>query len=208
MFVPRLQSSVLTLTTESLSPLIVHHFSEKARKEIREGESRGAAKKARVAKTDAMRVAEYRASAYESEDGWHGIPAGGFRQAMIRAGKLIGVQMTDARTLFRVIGDGRDNDTAQELLKLYDSKGKPFTWKRNKPIMREDYVRLKSGGTTLRYRAQYWPWTLKLSIEFDPSLVDANSILALVERAGACVGQCEWRPEKNGEFGRFAISSK
>ena len=202
--IPQLSRSLLEVPIQSISPLIVHQFGQKARTMIREAESAGGRKKTREPRTDEKRQAEFEASVYLSEEGWHGIPCGGFRKAMIRAGKLSGVAMTDLRQMFFVKGDGVEADTGMELIKLLDAKGKPFTWDKNPPQMREDYVRVQ-GGTSLRYRAMYENWQAVACIEFDPKVVTPESLSALVERAGFSVGQCEWRPEKDGEFGRFEI---
>lgn len=74
------------------------------------------------------------------------------------------------------------------------------------PMMREDMVRL--GGTTadIRHRACYEKWSATLRVVFVPSVISADSVLALVD-AGGANGIGEWRPEKNGSFGTYEVTA-
>jgi hypothetical protein len=42
-------------------------------------------------------------------------------------------------------------------------------------------------------------------VEFDHHSIAVEQIFNLVNRAGFAVGICEWRPERNGPFGRFRV---
>ena len=46
---------------------------------------------------------------------------------------------------------------------------------------------------------------MDLEIEIAAELMRVEDLVALIERAGFGVGIGEWRPEKGGEYGRFAI---
>jgi hypothetical protein len=76
--------------------------------------------------------------------------------------------------------------------------------------MREDMVRVggKGPGTgvaDLRYRAEYSPWECQLRIQYNANSLSLGQVLNLTRLAGLSVGLCEWRPEKNGQYGRFDI---
>jgi len=71
--------------------------------------------------------------------------------------------------------------------------------------MREDMVKVGVGGTDLRYRPQYDEWSATLEITFTPTLIDAASVLALIDAGGSGDGVGEWRPEKGGTFGTYAV---
>lgn len=73
------------------------------------------------------------------------------------------------------------------------------------PVVREDMVRVGAGSADLRYRPQFDTWAVDIELEVDADLLKIEDILNLVNRAGFGVGIGEWRPEKNGEFGRFEI---
>ena len=85
-----------------ISPLIVHKFSEKARKQIEEKQ----AGKAQNKKHDIRDPqADYEGAKHISADGWDGFPAAGFKAAMIRGAKIIGMVMKDAVMSFFVKAD-------------------------------------------------------------------------------------------------------
>jgi hypothetical protein len=74
--------------------------------------------------------------------------------------------------------------------------------------MREDTPRNANGIADLRYRAQYWPWSAVLRVQTIGKQFDDQSILALVDAAGAG-GVGEWRPTSpksaTGTYGTFAV---
>lgn len=74
--------------------------------------------------------------------------------------------------------------------------------------MREDMVRVGMGTADLRYRPEYTDWSVDLTIEYNSNVLQAEQVLNLIRLAGFSVGICEWRPEKNGDFGRFDIDMK
>jgi hypothetical protein len=75
------------------------------------------------------------------------------------------------------------------------------------PEFREDVVRLggPSRSADLRFRPMFPEWECVLSVTYIKSSIDRNSILSLIDAGGMCVGVGEWRPEKRGEFGTYAI---
>jgi hypothetical protein len=77
-----------------------------------------------------------------------------------------------------------------------------------KPHMREDIVRVgnfPNKKPMLRYRPGYKNWKAVARVEFMKHLITAEQVLLVLDQAGACAGICEWRPEKNGTFGRFRV---
>ena len=75
--------------------------------------------------------------------------------------------------------------------------------------MREDTVRVGMGTADLRYRAQYFPWSVDLVIEYPPSQISIESIVALVD-AGGIGGVGEWRPSSpkgaTGSYGTWSVA--
>jgi hypothetical protein len=79
------------------------------------------------------------------------------------------------------------------------------------PVMREDMVRIKGirGSTAnFAYRAQFWPWAIKLSGKIDPEQVPAEVLHFLIEGAGRATGIGDWRNEKSGVFGAFRLAEQ
>ena len=76
------------------------------------------------------------------------------------------------------------------------------------PNMRTDMVRNANGAPDLRTRAEYPEWAAILHIEYQPDVLDADSVLALVQQGGRG-GVGEWRASApksySGSYGKFKI---
>ena len=76
------------------------------------------------------------------------------------------------------------------------------------PEMREDMVRIGLGTADLRYRAEFREWHMDLVLEYNASgNLTLEQILNCVNAGGYSVGLGEWRPEKDGVFGRFHVEA-
>lgn len=175
------------------SPLIVHRFNEKVKKQLLDRQQ-GRKPPKEIKDPDQ----EYKDSIYYLSDGSHGFPAMAIKAAMVRAGKMEGLIMSDLRQMFFVHGQERADG-----LDLVRIKGKPR--------MREDGVRVGAGPgggrNDLRYRAEYPTWEATPIIQYNQNVIAADAIINLLNAAGFSVGICEWRPEKNGDFGRFEVKT-
>ena len=135
--IKRIERPVIALDIKGTAPLIMHRWSEKARKAMLDAmQGRKSPKEA----TDPE--AEFEAAAYRFEDGSYGFPAVAFKSAIVGAGRFFdGVTMTEIRQAVHVLGEGED-----QLVRLRID---------GPPVMREDTVRVGKGGTDLRYRPQF-----------------------------------------------------
>lgn len=188
----RIKRETAHIEVVGTAPLIVHNWSEKARKEMLDKQM---GKKVVKQRKDPQ--ADYEASMYRFEDGRHGFPIMGFKAATVKGGGRIfgkAVKMTELRQNFTFIADGIDAAGMQLV-----------TIKSDEPVMREDMVRVGMGTADIRYRAEYRNWSALLKIQFVPDLIDLQSVVALVDAGGTC-GVGEWRPEKNGSFGTYEVS--
>ena len=59
----------------------------------------------------------------------------------------------------------------------------------------------------LRYRAEFTEWSTTLTITYIKSMLDRNSVLSLLDAGGMGVGVGEWRPQRNGDYGTYAIDN-
>lgn len=178
----------MTFAIRGTSPLIMHQWSEKAKREMRDKQQSGKKTKTRENRDP---EAEAKAATYVDDEGQIGIPGMAFKSALVAAAhKDIGIEKTLVRkALFLVTND------SNKVLPIEGSE----------PVVREDMVRVGMGSADLRYRPEFAEWTCKIELEVDSELLQRDDVLALVDRAGFGVGICEWRPEKGGEFGRFEI---
>lgn len=171
------------------SPLVMHAWSEKAIGMMRRKQAGERAKNREVRDTEAAE-AECEAAAYRLHDGRYGIPARAVKSAVISAAdKDLGLPKTHVRKGMFIHAD------EGELIAI-ETVG---------PKMREDMVRVGQGSSDLRYRPMFEKWRATLRVEIDQDIITPQSVVNLLNRAGFGVGICENRPEKGGDWGRFAV---
>lgn len=61
-------------------------------------------------------------------------------------------------------------------------------------------------GAIVRHRPKIVNWKLKFDLEYDPELISADQMRAVVDDTGSRVGLLDFRPEKKGPFGRFMVT--
>lgn len=173
------------------SPLIVHAWSEKSRRMI-EDKQQGRAKN----KKHYLRNPEedYQQAKHISAAGWEGFPAAGFKAAMIRGAKMIGMVMSDTRAAFFIKADCEQT----QLVKIFGESR-----------MRTDMVRVGMGTSDVRYRPEYPEWYAELKVEFNSGLISIDQLYQLVKAAGYGCGIGEMRPERgNFGYGRFKLANE
>lgn len=186
----RIERSQIVVPIIGVSPLIVHRFDEKAKAQMLEAQQTTTRRKKEAKDPHAC----FMASRHFLADGADGFPAVAFKAAIVGAARVFdGVKMTELKQIISVWGEGEEM-----LVRL----------KAESPRMREDAVRLPSGVADLRYRAEFNPWSVDLTINYLPSMISAESIVALVDAAGLG-GVGEWRPSKanTGIYGMFEVAS-
>lgn len=182
---PQLNIKQLTLTLIGDSPLIVHRWSEKAKKEMLDKQM----KKAKVAKAAKDPQADYEASLYRLDRGKYGFPVVGFKAAAVNACSHVdGITKVEARGAFHVSGE----------YAVIDGEPEP----------REDMVRIAMGTADIRYRAQFRDWKTTLHIRYNANVLSAEQIVNLFNTAGFASGVGEWRPQKNGSYGMFHVATQ
>lgn len=165
------------------SPLIVHNWSEKAKKEIRDKQQG----KARLKKEPKDPQAEYEGAFYRLSDGSPGITTIAFKAAAVDAATQVGgLTKTFLRGAFHTLG---------ELVQIQSDP----------PIMREDMVRVGMGTADMRYRPEFRNWSVDLVVRFNPNSITLDQLVSLFNMAGFACGVGEWRPSRDGQFGTFHV---
>ncbi len=171
------------------SPLVIHRFSEKAKRQMLDAmQGRKSPKEVKDPQ------AEYEAAAYRFADGGYGFPVIGFKQATVSAARFYGkdVSMTSLRQFMFFKGEiGVDG---QQLARIV-----------GEPKMREDVVKIGRSGADLRYRPEWRTWSTTLRVQYIKSVITRDSVLSLIDAGGLGVGVGEWRPERDGDFGQFRV---
>ena len=180
---PPLNIQTVTFMLIGDSPLIVHAWSEKAKRLMLDKQMKKAAK-AKEAKDP---EADYEACFYRTATGGYGFPAIGLKAAMVSAARFVDAKMTVLRGAVHIDA---------EMLEIV-----------GEPNMREDMVRVGMGTADIRYRPEFVEWRSPVTIKFNASVISVEQIANLLNNAGFGVGIGEWRPEKNGSYGRFHVGS-
>lgn len=76
------------------------------------------------------------------------------------------------------------------------------------PVMREDMVKIGMGTADIRWRPMYENWYMDLVLSFNASgNISKEDIFNIINAGGYCVGIGEWRAEHDGKFGRYHVEA-
>ena len=204
--IPALQLQKMTLKIVGDSPLIVHAWSEKAKRMILDKQQKkaGNGKEVRrpavefanslywlTEKPEVDNLSDEEAQKVLSEiipKSKFGFPTKAFKAAAIDAGYQQDIldKKTTARGAFFIEG---------EFAEIHGS-----------PIIREDMVKIGMGTADLRYRAEFPTWSTELLITFNARSMSAEQIVNLINVGGFANGVGEWRPARDGTYGRFHVA--
>jgi len=182
--IPKIELKETTLTVSGRTSHIPHKWSVK-NKRIMLQKHMQQADEPREAKDPEQ---DYRDSLYLDSAGRSCIPASAFKLAAVDACSFLpGITKVVARGAFYVLGD---------LIPV----------EKVKPHIREDIVRIGQRKPDIRYRGEHDEnWECKLRILYNPRVMSIEQIANLLNYAGFCIGVGDWRPQKNGTHGMFAV---
>jgi hypothetical protein len=186
--IDRIAAETISVPIVGTTPLIVHRFSEKAKKAMLD-----AMQGRKSPKQPKDPHAEYEAAYYRLKDGSPGFPSIAFKAATIGGARFYsGVTMTALKQFLFFGGEVGDD-------------GRALTRIDGEAQMREDVVTVGRGGTDLRYRPEFREWSAVLEVTYVTSALTRGSVLSLIDAGGMGVGVGEWRPERDGDFGTYKI---
>lgn len=183
--IPAIKVKRIQITLIGASPLICHAWSAKAKREILDKQM----KKAKTAKGAKDPKQDFLDSLYPYPKGGFGFPCVAFKAAAVGACRFSdGMKMTTARGAFHVVG---------ELAKI-----------EGEPSPREDMVRVGMGTADIRCRGEFREWRTTLTVDYNSDAISPAQIVNLFNIAGFGIGVGEWRPERDGSYGRFKVAEK
>jgi hypothetical protein len=183
--IPRIDVRRMEITLIGDSPLITHAWSDKAKQMMLDKQM----KRAKQPKDAKDPEQDYEDSMHRTADGKPAFPAVGFKAAAVSACRFSdGIKMTEARGAFHVVG---------EMVEII-----------GEPRPREDMVRIAMGTADIRYRAEFPDWKARLTVSYNAGALSPAQIVNLFNIAGFGVGVGEWRPEKDGSYGRFHVAQE
>lgn len=202
--IPAIDIRYATLTVKGDSPLIVHKWSEKAKKEILDKQMKKAKSKGHDAKDP---VRDFIDSLYwlegepedKTEEGFgkaiqngakFGFPSVAFKAAAVSAGYRSGItpNKVGMNAAFHIDGE--------------------FVEIKGVPEMREDMVRVGgiSRAADIRYRGEFKEWSATFTVKYNSAVISLEQLANLFNLGGFACGLGEWRPEKGGAFGMFHVA--
>lgn len=190
------------------TPLIMHAWSEKAKREMLEKQMKVTKTKSRDAKNpveDFIRSMywlspmpeEMTMEAFEeaiANGARFGFPITAFKQAAISAAYRMGWAKDKMSMRGAFFIDGDEN----QMLEI----------KSDAPIMREDMVKVGMGTADIRYRGEFRNWSADINISFNENgQYSLEQIINIINAGGYVCGVGEWRPERDGQYGMFHVTA-
>jgi len=186
---PNFQTAVFKI--RGTAPYVQNKFSQKAREMMRETQEGGSTNR-KGKKKEAKNFQEtYEQAKHISHDGWCGIPAPSFRNAMISACRIVGFKMTHAKLSVFVEPDGFDSDDGTPLVKIIEGE----------PRVHEGRVVVGMGVADIRWRPMWETWAAIVRIRFDADQFTLEDVSNLLSRVGMQVGIGEGRPDSKTSAG-------
>ena len=198
------------------TPLIMHAWSEKAKRmmlEAQTGKAKGKKKPVRNPVDDFIQSAYWLTGKPEYPDdatddvcaqafndaiakgATFGFPVTAFKQAAMSAAYRLGWVKNQMGMRGAFFIDGDENG----MVEIHSDP----------PVMREDMVKIGLGSADLRYRAQFNNWYADLNISYNASGdLSLDAIINALNAGGFTCGVGEWRPEKDGTYGQFHVATK
>lgn len=215
------------------SPLIVHAWDAKAKREILYKEIFGKSLKERPTKNI---YADFAASMYwltpmpeefteqtiaeALKTAKFGFPVTGIKQAAISAAYRMGwaKDKMSMRGAFFIdaefsgyYGGDLQIDHDRQKIEIVPNQFRPdqlFEIKGDAPVMRDDMVRVGLGSADIRHRGMYENWSANITIKYNQNgQYKLSDIVNIINAGGAVCGIGEWRPERDGQYGMYHVES-
>lgn len=186
------------------TPLIVHAWSEKSKRMMLEAQTKATKTKAKEIRNP---FEEFVDSLYWLSEKPVATPEA-FEAAlpMAKFGFDAGAIKMAANSAAYRLGWVKDQMGLRGSYFIISEYGTSVEIKGDKPIMREDMVRIGKGTADLRYRGEFTNWYMDIAIEYNESgNLTLEQIINCINAGGYACGLGEWRPEKDGTFGKFHV---
>ena len=188
------------------TPLIMHAWSEKAKRmmlEAQMGIAKGKKKESKNPVDDFIRSMYWLTPM--PEDGTmesfeeaiangarFGFPVTAFKQAAISAAYRMGWAKDKMSMLGAFFIDSDENG----MIEIHSDT----------PEMREDMVKVGMGTADIRYRGEFKNWYADLTISYNANgQYSLENIVNIINAGGYVCGVGEWRPERDGQYGMFHV---
>lgn len=189
------------------TPLIMHAWSEKAKRmmlEAQMGIAKGKKKEVKNPADDFIRSMYWLTPMPEdgtmesfeeavSNGARFGFPVTAFKQAAISAAYRMGW----AKDKMSMRGAFYIDSDENGMIEIHSDT----------PEMREDMVKVGMGTADIRYRGEFKNWYADLTISYNANgQYSLENIVNIINAGGYVCGVGEWRPERDGQYGMFHVA--
>lgn len=209
-----IQMKTVQVTIEGDTPLIMHAWSEKAKRmmlEAQQGKKKGKAKEYKNP------VADFITSMYWLE-GMPDIDGKDEEECMvlfeeaIENGAKFGFPITAlkqaALSAAHRFGYSKNKVSMQGIFFIETDYGDKLLIESDTPVMREDMVKLATGVADIRYRGEFRNWKTTFRLKYNENGgYSLENIINIINAGGIACGLGEWRVEKDGDFGRYHVAT-
>lgn len=190
------------------SPLIVHAWSEKAKRQMLETQTKATKTKAKEVRNP---VDDFIQSLYWLEGKPEESTEEAFNKAVENGAKWgfpVGAIKQSANSAAYRLGWVKNQMGLRGAYFLKSEYGEMAEIKGSVPKMREDMVRIGMGSADLRYRGEFQNWFVDMLLEYNASGdMTLEQIMNCINAGGYTCGIGEWRPERDGSFGKYHIET-
>ena len=190
------------------TPLIVHAWSDKAKKMMLDAQMKATKTKAKE-KRDPFD--DFVNSLYWLEGKPDKSTPEAFDEAVRNGAKWgfpVGAIKQAANSAAYRLGWVKNQMALRGSYFLMSDYGQMAEIKGSVPTMREDMVRIGMGTADLRYRGEFKDWYMDFVLEYNAGgTMTLEQIVNCLNAGGFACGLGEWRVERDGDFGRFHVEA-
>lgn len=196
------------LTIVGDSPLIVHAWSEKAKRMMLEAQMKTA--KTKKAREPRNPFEEFVDSMYWISEKPADKSPDGFNEALVNGAKfgfpVTAIKQAAIAAAYRS-GSTKDMASLRGVFFINGMENSEYaTIKNSSPEIREDMVRVGMGSADLRYRAEFPNWKMDVALTYnDNGVYTLEHIINAINLGGFMCGIGEWRPERDGQYGMYHV---
>ena len=207
-----IEMNTVEVTIQGDTPLIMHAWSEKAKRmmlETQQGKAKGKKKEFKNPVDDFIQ-SMYCLTEKPDTDGLSEEECEQAFDKAIKNGAKFGFPITAFKqaaisAAYRM-GWSKDKMSLRGVLFIETDYGDMVEIKSDVPQMREDMVKIGMGTADIRYRGQFNNWSATFRLKYNVNgQYSLENILNIINAGGVVCGVGEWRPEKDGQFGTYHI---
>lgn len=197
------------------SPLIVHNWTPKAKREMLEAQQGKKAGKKKEPKNPAYDFVESLYWQSEKPEVTIAMPESEIEEQFCKAvenGATFGFRATGIKqaaisAAYR-LGWSKDKASLRGVFFIDSDENGLVEIQGSVPEIREDMVRVM-GNADIRYRGEFKEWFAEITVSYNKNgRYSLENIVNMINAGGYICGIGEWRPEKDGQNGMFHVEAK